>query len=173
MSRGTWTSGESSGGVSVCLLNASPKARGLFRRAALSSGPCIVPDSGWGPHSVVYGYNLTKKLLVALNVSSLEDLYELPPQRLQWDNDTLDYDDNFAGYSYDDGGVLSMWPEEAYRAGALNADALLVGHTTKDGTSEFYGTAPMANASAADCPGRWRLTCWKVPSLSFRILTPI
>ena len=50
--------GESSGGVSVCVLNASPRARGLFQRAIISSGPCIVPSEGWGPATLADGYRL-------------------------------------------------------------------------------------------------------------------
>ena len=55
--------GESSGGVSVCVLNASPKARGLFRRASIHSGPCIVPSEGWGSATIEYGYATGAKLL--------------------------------------------------------------------------------------------------------------
>jgi para-nitrobenzyl esterase len=80
--------GESSGGISVCLLNAAPKASGLFRRAVVQSGPCIVPSSGWGPHTAAFGASLATKLMASLNVSTVEALRALPPQRLQWDNDT-------------------------------------------------------------------------------------
>ena len=38
--------GESSGGEAVCILTLSPRARGLFKHAVVSSGPCI---GGWGP----------------------------------------------------------------------------------------------------------------------------
>ena len=35
--------GESSGGLSVCVLNASPEANGLFQSEIISSGPCLLP----------------------------------------------------------------------------------------------------------------------------------
>lgn len=38
--------GESSGGISVCLLNTAPRAKGLFSRAIIQSGPwCAAPAS--------------------------------------------------------------------------------------------------------------------------------
>jgi carboxylesterase type B len=141
--------GESSGGVSVCLLNTSPKAKGLFRRAAIHSGPCIVPSEGWGPATVAYGYDTGAKLLAALNATSLDELHSMPAQRLQWDNVTLG-SDNFAGYSFDDGGVLSEWPAQSYSTGRLNAEALIIGHTSKDGTAAFYASSPLANSTADD-----------------------
>jgi len=40
-------SGESAGGESVCNLLASPVAHGLFHRAIIESGPCLVGTMGW------------------------------------------------------------------------------------------------------------------------------
>lgn len=142
--------GESSGGVSVCLLNSSPQAAGLFRRAIIQSGPCIVPNEGWGPHPVDYGLNLSTRLMTALGADSLIALRALPPQKLQWLNETL-YDDNFSGY-FDDGFSLPKPPAAAYADGSLNSKEMMVGHTSKDGTASFYGTAPLANATAQ----QWR-----------------
>lgn len=88
--------GESSGGVSTCVLNASPEAGGLFRRAIVQSGPCIVAGEGWGPGSSAYGLELGANLTKRLGAPTLADLRALPPQLLQWNNDTL-MDDNFAG----------------------------------------------------------------------------
>ena len=97
---------------------------GLFARAILSSGPCIVPSQvadnlpasscgtstsyfpltnaikhllqGWGPATEAYGNTLGASLMKRLNASSIADLRALPPQLLQWDNTTLG-SDNFAG----------------------------------------------------------------------------
>lgn len=81
--------GQSSGGVSVCLLNTSPRAKGLFERAIVSSGACLVPSQGWGPHTVDFGLALGAKTMARLNATSLDELRALPPQLLQWDNETL------------------------------------------------------------------------------------
>ena len=165
----------------------------------IASGPCLVPSSGWGPHTEAYGYKLGAELMGRLHAPSLRQLRELVPQQLQWDNSTLG-SDNFAGYFYDGVGatgmrmriaacagacarmrgatvgvhacsrharahmrasrpncprpplrlpVLDTWPAEAYKAGRTVTDALVVGHTSKDGTSGFYGTAPLANATSS------------------------
>ena len=143
--------GESSGGISVCILNTAPAARGLFHRAVVQSGPCIVPSSGWGPHTPQYGYEKASRLMRDLNASNVDELRQLPPQLLQWDNETLG-SDNFAGYFFDDG-WLSEWPMAMYTSGRLNAvGGMIIGHTSKDGTASFYGTAPLANAT----PAEWR-----------------
>ena len=144
--------GESSGGVSTCVLNASPEAAGLFRRAIVQSGPCIVAGEGWGPGSSAYGLELGANLTKRLGAPTLADLRRLPPQLLQWNNDTL-MDDNFAGY-FVDGLVLptASTPRDAYASGKTHATELIVGATSKDGTAQMYGTAPLANATAAE----WR-----------------
>lgn len=41
-------------------------------------------------------------------------------------------------------------PYEVYRDGHTNAAALLIGHTSFDGTAAFYSTAPLANATEAE-----------------------
>ena len=64
-------------------------ARGLFRRAIVQSGPCIVDSEGWGPGTVAAGYSLGASLASSLNASSLDALRALPARALQWDNATL------------------------------------------------------------------------------------
>ena len=150
--------GESSGGVSVCVLNASPRARGLFRRAIVQSGPCIVESEGWGPGTAKAGYALGASLASALNATSLDALRALPPQALQWDNATLN-SDTFSGYFLDDSeadGVLPTPPREVYASGGMHAEALVIGHTSFDGTAAFYATAPLANATPAEWDARMR-----------------
>lgn len=87
---------------------------GLFERAIVASGPCIVPSEGWGPDTEEAGLKLGNRLMKSLNASSIEELRMMPPQLLQWDNDTLS-SDNFAGYSYDHH-VLQAWPAEVRAA---------------------------------------------------------
>ena len=170
--------GESSGGVSVCVLNAAPRARGLFRRAIVQSGPCIVESEGWGPGSVAAGYALSASLAASLNATSLAALRRLPPQSLQWDPATLNSDD-FSGYFLDDSesetqgdtqggshggtqggttrnGVTPRPPREAYASGRTHAEALIVGHTSFDGTAAFYSAAPLANATVQEWHDRMR-----------------
>ena len=88
--------GESSGGVATCVLDASPLANGLFHRAVVQSGPCIVPGEGWGPASEAEGIRRGVALGMSLGAPDLRSLRALPPQRLQWDNATLASDDDFS-----------------------------------------------------------------------------
>ena len=63
--------GESSGGVSTCVLNASPEAAGLFRRAIVQSGLCIVAGEGWGPGSSAH--SRARRNLKRLGAPTLAD----------------------------------------------------------------------------------------------------
>jgi len=45
--------GESAGGISVCMLSASPKTKGMIFAAILESGPCIF---NWGPENPENGF---------------------------------------------------------------------------------------------------------------------
>ena len=67
--------GESSGGYLTCTLCVSPTAQGLFQRAIIESGPCIggPPGKGWGPRSLSYGLNVTRKLFQSLHIRSLDE----------------------------------------------------------------------------------------------------
>ena len=156
--------GESSGGVSTCAINSSPRASGLFRRAIVQSGPCIVSSEGWGPGSAQAGYTVGFALRQQLNASTIAELRALPPQVLQWDNTTLS-SDLFSGYwldgTVDDNGfavaaaapVLPWPPMVTYSSGKTVASELIVGHTSQDGTAAFYSKAPLANASVTGWDG--------------------
>ena len=52
--------GESSGGLAVCTLVVSPKAKGLFKRAIVSSGACAGP---WGPGTTQEGYDMSTRIM--------------------------------------------------------------------------------------------------------------
>lgn len=67
--------GQSAGGTSVCILLASPRARGLFARAIIESGPCIGP---WGPGSLEYGNKVSQAFMRQYNATTLEELQALP-----------------------------------------------------------------------------------------------
>ena len=53
----------------------------------------------------------------------------------------------FPGYFLDGGLLPTSTPVIAHLQGGapLNVDALLLGSVSRDGTSEYYGTAPFAN----------------------------
>jgi len=78
--------GESAGGISVCILAASPLSAGLFTNIFIQSGSCTGP---WGPGESLYGLVYGQLFLESLNCSSLDDLRDLPLSTLMsspyWD----------------------------------------------------------------------------------------
>ena len=165
--------GESSGSYLSCVLSVSPRALGLFTRAALQSGPCAggppTPSGqGWGPSSTAFARNVSRRVLSTLNVSTLAGLRAVPAERVQWPDELMNdlvVAPYFSGYFEDSYAnqakakpsqakprqatpsplcryVVDGAPEAAWKAGAIVPSALIVGYTSKDGTSAFYGTAP-------------------------------
>ena len=87
-------------------------------------------------------------VLKALGASTVAELRAVKnASSIQWPahymND-LDAAPYFAGYFPDDYvvPVASGGPGALWQRGAINPAALLIGHTTKDGTAGFYGIAP-------------------------------
>mmetsp|Transcript_47697 Transcript_47697/g.93734 ORF Transcript_47697/g.93734 Transcript_47697/m.93734 type:complete len:573 (-) Transcript_47697:80-1798(-) len=136
-------SGQSAGGYSVCVLMASPKTKGLFRAALAMSGPCI---GNWGPASVARGQLITTQVLEQLNLSSVAELRSVKnASTIQWPGylmNNLTVAPYFSGYFFDPS-VLATDPAESFRTGSITPNAVIFGHTSKDGTAAFYGTAPV------------------------------
>jgi para-nitrobenzyl esterase len=149
--------GCSAGGLSVCALSVSPRAAGLFRRAAIQSGPCLGP---WGPGTFDEGEAVTQRVMASLGTSTVADLIALPPWSLMWAQGQDQYDIEFPGY-WVDGWVSPEHPSVRIRAGLWHPDALLLGATSRDGVlgdayvpKESYPTEPGSYASVVQ--QRWR-----------------
>ena len=148
--------GQSSGSYLSCVISVSPLARGLLSRAILQSGPCIggPPGRGWGPASSSAGVAITARVMASLNVTNIEALRRLPAESIQWPdalmNDlvTAPY---FSGY-FDDTFVAPHPVEHLWRSGQITPSSLVIGHTSKDGTAAFYGTAPTLGLVPPDQP---------------------
>jgi len=67
--------GESAGGLSVCMLAASPLAKGLFKNIVIESGSCAGP---WGPGDFSIGFIQSDKFLQSFNVTTLAQLRNIP-----------------------------------------------------------------------------------------------
>jgi len=146
--------GQSSGGYSICTLCVAPKARGLFKRASLLSGPCFggPPSRGWGPMSAEKGGNVTQQILAAHGARSLDDLRALPAEKVQWPAEWMSDAGKapyFSGY-FTDLGILPQPAEELWSSGAINPEVLMVSFTSKDGTAAFYSIAPTLGLVAPD-----------------------
>jgi hypothetical protein len=98
-----------------------------------------------------------KKLL---NVTTIAELRKLPAANLSWTDDALN-DVSFPGYFLDgeileDQTVVKMAahaimpvdPGTRYAAGNLIVDEIMIGFNSKDGTAQYYGTAPFAANSS-------------------------
>eukprot|EP00929_Paragymnodinium_shiwhaense_P104832 TRINITY_DN69574_c0_g1_i1.p1 TRINITY_DN69574_c0_g1~~TRINITY_DN69574_c0_g1_i1.p1 ORF type:complete len:564 (+),score=98.73 TRINITY_DN69574_c0_g1_i1:78-1769(+) len=138
--------GQSSGGYSVCTLCVAPAAKGLFRRASLLSGPCLGGPTGrgWGPMWLRQGRNVSDEILKAHKAQSLDELRELPAEKIQWPDEwmnDLDKAPYFSGY-FEDPSVVPLPTVEMWQRGLINPEELMVSFTSKDGTSAYYGTSP-------------------------------
>ncbi|CAE7183878.1 CES2 [Symbiodinium pilosum] len=138
--------GQSSGSYATCTLSVAPIARGLFQRAILQSGPCFggPPNRGWGPRNATYGQRITSEVMRALNVSTLQELRQVPAEKVQWPAYTMNDPSvapYFSGY-FEDPGLLPAPAETLWAAGMINPKSVIAGHNSKDGTAAFYGVAP-------------------------------
>ena len=140
-------SGESAGGESVCNLLASPVAHGLFHRAIIESGPCLVGTWGWGPHEPGPPDNLLSvcdklaQTLTGLAKPTLADLRAVKDPR-GFVNITIK--DSVDGY------VIPKQPSEYFATGRLNAVDVLLGGNSYDGLGSCAHLARMRTRARAD-----------------------
>ena len=128
--------GESSGGLAVCTLVVSPKAKGLFRRAIVQSGACAGP---WGPGTTQEGYDMSERIMhrPAANTTVIAELQELPPWTMGVWNTTYFYEYQLCPGYWVDNWVLSEPPESYFARGEVNVESLVIGANSKDGTVQM------------------------------------
>ncbi len=125
--------GESAGGVSACAHLASPRSRGLFRRAIIQSGPCALTtqwpwkDGGWVARSrtvaAAQGVALAKRLGCA-TPATVACLRRKPVSAL------LDASEGGQGYGPAYGtGVLPVSPYQALATGRFARVPVIQGST--------------------------------------------
>lgn len=147
--------GESAGGESVCNLLVSPPARGLFHRAIIESGPCLVGTKGWGPHEPGPPDNFLAvcdklaQTLTGLPKPTLADLRALKDPRGLVNMTTIK--DSVDGY------VIPKQPSEYFAEGRLNAVDVMLGGNSFDGLAscECLSSAflwSIGPATACHCP---------------------
>ena len=142
--------GQSSGSYAICNICVAPKAKGLFDKAVLHSGPCFggPPGKGWGPGNATLATQVRTSIFKTLNVSTIAELRAIKnASSIQWPDHVMNDADAapfFSGY-FPDAFVIPTTtglPRELWAKGAINPSALIVGHMSKDGTAGFYGIAP-------------------------------
>jgi len=135
--------GESAGGLSVCLLAASPLSMGLFTNIIVQSGSCTGP---WGPNEAIAGLVEGQIFLQSLNCSSLEDLRALPLSTVMSSN-------NWHIFPSVDNNFLPMHPIKIYQEGNSQIPAnghIIISHNTLDTLFGFpFYNGPFPNTNSA------------------------
>jgi para-nitrobenzyl esterase len=118
--------GQSAGGISVCILLASPPAAGLFHRAIVMSGACDTISS------LERGYRQGQKLTEALGCAGSEVvrcLRQKPAEAFVPKGKSLLRSSGEGHSPPIDGYVLTAQPIESIRVGNYNQVPVMVGHT--------------------------------------------
>lgn len=132
--------GQSSGSEDVCILMASPTARGLFRGAILESGTCVDSVYPTLAEAETSGARLAQDLGVPANARALARLRAIPAQRmLDIDDPRLDIEPMI------DGGVLTQQPALTFAQGRQSPVHVLVG-TNENEVSIF--ASPLVGGTA-------------------------
>lgn len=134
--------GESAGGMSTLAILATPKAKGLFQKAAVQSG------GGWFAPSTLAGKEadgLAVAAKLGLENATAADLRAVPAERLIAQTLTGDYG------PFVDGRLLKETPSQAFAAGRESDVPLIIG--ANSGEDSLIGRSlPNASALAAAIP---------------------
>ncbi|CAN5505048.1 carboxylesterase family protein [soil metagenome] len=141
--------GQSAGAMSVSLLMASPRAKGLFQRAIGQSGGVFEPLQ------VAPGYQLPQAekdgvtYAASVGAKSLADLRALPPEKL------LEDDGGTVTHPVIEPAVLPLAPYDAFIAGSQNSVPILLGYNTDEARSLADVSKVTAATFAADLTRAW------------------
>jgi para-nitrobenzyl esterase len=122
--------GQSSGSISVSVLMASPRAKGLFQRAIGESGGLFEPLQLAPSYLLGNAERDGEKYVASLGVGSLEELRRLPAARLTGGG-------NAGGVTHPviEPYLLPVAPHEAFAAGRQNDVPLLIGSNAEEARS--------------------------------------
>ena len=135
--------GQSSGAISVSILMASPRARGLFQRAVGESGGLFEPPQLAPKYLLANAEREGEKYAVSLGAASLEQLRRLPASQLSG---------NAGGICHPviEPYVLPVSPYEAFATGQQNDVPLLIGSNAEEARSLVDVTQVKAATFDAD-----------------------
>ena len=136
--------GESAGGMSTLAILATPKAKGLFQKAAVQSG------GGWSAPTTLADKEASGVAVAAklgLEDATAADLRAVPAERLVAETLSDDYG------PFVDGRLLKETPSQAFAAGRETDVPLIIG--ANSGEDSLMGRSlPNASAMAAAIPAR-------------------
>jgi para-nitrobenzyl esterase len=137
--------GQSSGAMSVSVLMASPRAKGLFQRAIGESGGLFEPLQLAPSYLLANAERDGEKYVASLGVASLEELRRLPAARLTGGSDA-------GGVTHPviEPYLLPSAPYEAFASGHQNDVPLLIGSNAEEARSLTDVSHTTAATFAAD-----------------------
>jgi para-nitrobenzyl esterase len=137
--------GQSSGAISVSILMASPRAKGLFQRAIGESGGLFEPLQLAPSYLLANAEHDGKTYVASLGVTSLEELRRLPAARLLGGA-------NAGGVTHPviEPNLLPIAPYEVFASGQQNDVPLLIGSNAEEARSLTDVTHTTAVTFAAD-----------------------
>lgn len=132
--------GQSAGSMSLSALQASPLAKGLFKRAIGESGSVLSDDAGaMAPREEAEKVGLA--IQAALGAKSLADLRSLPADRISQVRGARTGPDV-------DGYFMPKPPQEIFAKGEASDAGLLIGFTRDEGFSPLNGSTSAADYEA-------------------------
>jgi len=139
------SAGQSSGALSVSVLMASPRAKGLFQRAIGESGGLFEPLQLAPSYLLANAERDGQKYAASLGVTSLEELRQLPAASLLGGG-------NAGGVTHPviEPYVLPVAPYETFASGKQNDVPLLIGSNAEEARSLVDVTHVKAATFAAD-----------------------
>jgi para-nitrobenzyl esterase len=144
--------GQSSGAISVSVLMAVPRAKGMFQRAIGESGGLFEPLQLAPGYLLVNAERDGEKYVATLGVTSLQELRRLPASRL-----TGGADAGGVTHPVIEPGLLPVAPRDAFAAGRQNDVPVLVGSNVDEArslTDVSHTTAVSFDADIQDSFGQ-------------------
>jgi len=141
--------GQSAGAMSVSMLMASPRAKGLFQRAIGESGGLFEPLQLAPKYLLANAERDGEKYTVSLGVTSLRELRQLPVAAL------LKGDAGDVSHPVIEPYVLPVAPYEAFTSGVQNDVPLLIGSNAEEARSLVDVTSMKAATFDSDLEHKW------------------
>jgi para-nitrobenzyl esterase len=140
--------GQSSGAISVSILMASPRAKGLFQRAIGESGGLFEPLQLAPKYLLANAERDGEKYALSLGAASLQELRRLPASQLSGNSGDV-------SHPVIEPYVLPVSPYEAFTSGRQNDVPLLIGSNAEEARSLVDVSQLKASTFNSDLEHSW------------------